>query len=330
MSALQLLWYGIICLLFIGFICLEGADFGVGMSFLFLSKEKQQQDAFVSAIEPTWDGSEVWLVTAVGGMFASFPVWYGSLLSGYYLLFLLLILSLIIRGVSIHFRLEMGSKGNRFFDKGLFIGSLLPPFVLGVIFASMSSGIAINSQGHVEESLLSYFTLYTIAAGILVGLTSLLHGLNFLALKTSGVLRDNVIVFRKRWENITAIFSLVFVVLLVFSTGYFDKHAIYTVLLIIMMTIGLASQFKKNTKSDWFKLLGTALMFISEFLLLITGSFPNVITSNNPIGNSITIQEASSSPQTLKLMTVIALILVPIILIYQVYAFSVFRKRITI
>lgn len=329
MTGLQLLWYILICLLFIVFICLEGADFGVGMSYLFITKDKKTQNALVYAIEPTWDGSEVWLVTAIGAMFASFPIWYGSLLSGYYLLFLFFIICLIFRGVAIHFRLEVNENEQNIFDKLMFIGSLFPPFLLGVIFASMSSGVLINSEGHIQTNISNYFNLFTIVAGITVASTSFIHGLNFLNLKTGDGLRSKVINFREKHRVTIISINLIFICTMFFFTEYFTNHFVYLLMLLIILIAGIVLQLKKLIASDWNNYIGSTLMLVSQFLILLTSSFPNVITDIENPSHSITIQEASSSPQTLKLMTIVVVILIPLIIAYQIYAFSLFRKRIT-
>lgn len=328
MTSLQLLWFILICVLFIVFMCLEGADFGLGITYLFIAKKPEEQEAIVSIIEPTWDGSEVWLVAAIGGMFASFPIWYGSLLSGYYLFFLFLIIGLIFRGTAIHFRGEGTPRSNRLFDKGLMIGSLLPPFLLAVIFSSMTSGIPVDAQGNIRGAVNTYLTSYTIVTGLLMVILCIVHGLNYGTLKTAGSLRSKLIDFQKYWRVPFVLLAITYGILIVLSTPYLIENPIYTIALLALLGLGVISQLVPF-QQDWLKYLGSTLSIVSLMLLIISGAFPLVIVDSFGV-NSIAIQEASSTPYTLQLMTKIVAVLLPIIILYQCYAFYLFRKRISL
>src|SRR5699024_2880747 len=127
MSNLQLLWFILIGILFAAFFFLEGFDFGVGMSVQTLANDEHEQDQLIQTIGPVWDGNKVWLITAGGAMFASFPIWYAALFSGYYLVFLLILIGLIIRGVSFEFREHMPHEKKWIWNWTLALGSLLVP-----------------------------------------------------------------------------------------------------------------------------------------------------------------------------------------------------------
>lgn len=124
MSFLQLLWFILIGVLFAGFFFLDGFDYGVGMATVTLSSDEAERDQMVQTIGPVWDGNEVWLITAGGAMFASFPYWYASLFSGYYIILMLVLVGLIIRGVSFEFRAKSPMPRKLIWDLALGIGSL--------------------------------------------------------------------------------------------------------------------------------------------------------------------------------------------------------------
>ena len=134
MSFLQILWFILIGVLFSGFFFLDGFDFGVGMAVKTLAHNESERDQIVSTIGPVWDGNEVWLITAGGAMFASFPYWYATLFSGYYLILLLILVGLIIRGVSFEFRAKCAPYQKNIWDNAMAIGSVMATFLFGVMF----------------------------------------------------------------------------------------------------------------------------------------------------------------------------------------------------
>ena len=189
MSSLQLFWFVLIGILFGGFFFLEGFDFGVGMSVQTLAFNEKEKDQAIATIGPVWDGNEVWLITAGGAMFASFPFWYASLFSGYYLILLLILVGLIIRGVSFEFRHHMPEDKRWIWNWTLSIGSFIVPFFFGVLFTSLVKGMPIDANGDMSARFTDYINPFSIVGGIAVVLLSYLHGMNYLSLKTTGPIR---------------------------------------------------------------------------------------------------------------------------------------------
>lgn len=224
MSGLQLLWFCLIGLLFSGFFFLEGFDFGVGMSVQTLAQNEHEKDQIVATIGPVWDGNEVWLLTAGGAMFASFPYWYASLFSGYYLILLIILFGLIIRGVSFEFRHKVKPSHKYIWNWTLAIGSALVPFFLGVMFISLIQGVPINSNGDVIAHFTDYFNLFSIVGGVAVLLMSYLHGLNYISLKTEGPVRERARQYVNVLYWILYIGLVVFAILLYFKTDFFTLH----------------------------------------------------------------------------------------------------------
>lgn len=189
MSSLQLLWFLLIGVLFSGFFFLEGFDFGVGMSVQTLAHDEHEKDQIVETIGPVWDGNEVWLLTAGGAMFASFPYWYASLFSGYYLILFIILFGLIIRGVSFEFRSHMPKEHKQLWNWTLTIGSFLVPFFFGILFISMIQGMPLDANHNMTATFTDYINLYSLVGGVALTLLCYLHGLNYIALRTEGPVR---------------------------------------------------------------------------------------------------------------------------------------------
>ncbi|MEG2253822.1 MAG: cytochrome d ubiquinol oxidase subunit II, partial [Vagococcus sp.] len=188
MSNLQLLWFFLSAVLFTGFFFLEGFDFGVGMAVKTLAKNKRERDQIIRTIEPVWETNQVWLITAGGAMFASFPEWYASLFSGFYIFLLLVLVGLIIRGVSFKFRSSAeNAKERNIWEWTLCVGSFLATFFLGMMFIDLVRGMPLDETKNVMNATFGdYVNLYAIVGGVAVTLISYIHGLNYLRLKTDG------------------------------------------------------------------------------------------------------------------------------------------------
>lgn len=190
MSALQFFWFFLIGLLFSGFFFLEGFDFGVGMAVQTLTHNEHEKDQVVETIGPVWDGNEVWLLTGGGAMFASFPYWYASLFSGYYLILLTILFGLIIRGVSFEFRHKVPAEKKQFWNWTLTIGSAIVPFFFGIMFISLIQGMPLDASGNLSAQFSDYFNIFSLVGGVAMVLLAYLHGLNYIALKTEGPIRE--------------------------------------------------------------------------------------------------------------------------------------------
>ncbi|MEG2645214.1 MAG: cytochrome d ubiquinol oxidase subunit II, partial [Enterococcus sp.] len=166
MSSLQFFWFLLIGILFAGFFFLEGFDFGVGMSVQTLAHDEHEKDQVVETIGPVWDGNEVWLITAGGAMFASFPYWYASLFSGYYLILFAILFGLIIRGVSFEFRSHMPKKYKNIWNWTLTIGSFIVPFFFGILFISMIQGMPMDANHNMMATFTDYINLFSVVGGV--------------------------------------------------------------------------------------------------------------------------------------------------------------------
>lgn len=332
MFDLNTLWFVLIAVLWIGFFFLEGFDFGVGMLLPFLAKDDTKRRVIINAIGPHWDGNEVWLLTAGGATFAAFPQWYATMFSGFYLALFLMLFGLIIRVVAFEFRSKNTDlKWRSVWDWAIFTGSLLPALLIGVAFANLAAGVPIDGKMMFTGSLLTLLNPY----GLLGGLTSvsvfLLHGAIFLSLKTTDELQETSrAAARKLWLP-----AVIIAFLLAISTYFytdFVKHLGLNPGVIpfgALVTLALVRIFLDRKMEGWAFLM-TALNLVMTQISFFMILFPRVmISSTDPVNNSLTIYNASSSPYTLQVMTIVALIFVPIVLVYQGYTYWVFRKRLT-
>lgn len=326
----NILWFVLIAVLYIGYFILEGFDMGVGILLPFLAKKDEERRALINTIGPHWDGNEVWLLTAGGATFAAFPHWYATLFSGFYLALLLMLVALIVRAVAFEFRSKDDDpRWRALWDGAIFFGSAVPALLWGVAFTNLLRGVPIDASMTYTGG---FFNLLNLPA-LLGGLTSLslftLEGAYFLTLK----LTDNLAVRAqeaagKLWLP-TLLINVVFYSVVYFNpaiTGRIGLIQIPAVLAsLALLSAGLAA---KNKSFGWAFILSAAtiLLGISNTFLAL---YPNVMVSSIDPAYNLTIYNAASSTYTLKTMSIIALIFVPIVLLYQGWSYWVFRKRIS-
>jgi cytochrome d ubiquinol oxidase subunit II len=324
--ALNHIWFLIVGFLFIGYFVLDGFDFGVGMSLPFLGKDDTDRRVLINTIGPVWDLNETWVVVAGASLFASFPEWYASLFSGFYLALLLILVALILRGVAFEYRGKgETTKWKRTFDWMIVVGSALPALLWGVAFANIVNGVPLNAQHIYTGNLFTLLNLY----GLLGGLTTLtvfwLHGLIFISLKTDGEIRERArLLARKVGYATTAIAASFLVWTLV-------TH--FSVIGLILTGIAALALIAAQT-ANWINREGRAfglmvLTIVTAVGALFAALYPNVLPSTTDPAFSLTIDNASSSQYTLTVMSWVAAVMIPFVLAYQTWTYWVFRKRIS-
>ncbi|MDC2843049.1 cytochrome d ubiquinol oxidase subunit II [Limosilactobacillus mucosae] len=329
MTMLQILWFFLIGLLFAAFFFLDGFDYGVGMAVKTLAHNEAERTQLIRTIGPVWDGNEVWLITAGGAMFASFPYWYATLFSGYYLILLTILVGLIIRGVSFEFRAQSPMKKKPLWDNALALGSLIVPFFFGVMFISMIKGMPIDAQGNIQAGFLDYFNWFSIVGGVALTLLTYLHGLNYIALKTTGAIQARAQNYSQAFYWVLYLGEVVFALLLLFQTDFIKVHPLATLLglaLIVAFSV-LAHANTFRNRNGW-AFVFSGLTLVSLVALLFSGLFPRLMISSISSQYDLMIKSASSSNYTLIVMTIATLVLVPCILVYTIFAYWIFRKRI--
>ncbi|MCI1893179.1 MAG: cytochrome d ubiquinol oxidase subunit II [Lactobacillus sp.] len=329
MTALQLLWFLLLAVLFIGFFFLDGFDFGVGMATRLLAHDEAERTQLVSTIGPHWDGNEVWLITAGGAMFASYPLWYASLFSGFYLLFFLVLVGLIIRGVAFEFAAHAETeRGRSIWRWALFFGSIIPPFFLGMIFTAIIQPLPIDQAGNVFATFGNQVNLLTIVGGVAVVLMCLMHGLNFIRLKTEGPLRQRARALNAKLAWVLYAGEVVFAALVFFMTDFFKARPVSTTLIVVLIVVAaVAAHYGAVKDRELLSFISSGAGLALVVALIFNGLFPRVMIGVNP-AHSILIQDASASPLTLTIMTVVTCILLPIALGYFIWSYVVFHKRV--
>lgn len=327
---LNILWFILITVLFIGFFFLEGFDYGVGMLNPFVAKTDGERRIVLNTIGPFWDGNEVWLLTAGGAIFAAFPNWYATLFSGFYLALFLVLLSLIVRGVGIEVRSKKESKQWRnTWDWLIAISSFLSAFLWGVAVSNLVTGVPIDADMQFQGSFFTLLTPFTIFGGIVFVLLFAFHGAAFLKLKAGSDLvlqRVKALADKLGFALVAAV--VVWVVAVCLLTNLYTSLLALTFVAVAALALVAAVVLQMKDKNG--------LSFVAMFLTILfvtasvfAGLFPNVMISTLDSAWSLTIYNASSSPYTLKIMTIVALTLVPIVLLYQSWNYYIFRKRVT-
>jgi len=334
---LNTIWFVLIAVLYIGFFVLEGFDFGVGILTPFLSKDADPEAAdrkrrmMINTIGPHWDGNEVWLLTAGGATFAAFPQWYATLFSGFYLALLLLLVALIGRGVAFEYRSkDQNPRWRSLWDWLIFGGSLVPALLIGVTFGNLARGVPIEANMQYAGSFFTLLNPYALLAGISTLVAFTLYGAVFIGLKTEGELRLKALKLSRTLWLVTVAVLLVMVIATYFGTDFiqhlgYDPGVIPLVGIAAMLAAGY---FIRKGREGWaFAMIAVSLAFslVTAFLMM----FPRVMISTIDPAYSLTIENAASTPYTLQVMTVVAVIFVPIVLAYQAWSYWVFRKRLT-
>ncbi|PIC80472.1 cytochrome d ubiquinol oxidase subunit II [Sporosarcina sp. P18a] len=325
------IWFILIAVLFIGFIFLEGFDFGVGMSTKFLARNDLEKRVVMNTIGPVWDANEVWLITAGGAMFAAFPHWYATAFSGFYLPFVVLLLAFIIRGVAFEFRNKVDSKAwVKTWDWAVFIGSILPPFLFGVFFTSLIRGLPIDGDMNMYAGFTDFVNVYTVIGGVTFVLLSYLHGLLFIGLKTVGDLRERANTAARKVYALTGVFLVLFMIFTHLDTDALTDHGAILIPLysLAIVLYGLLFFFLK-TKREGLSFTMTGLVLIIIMASFFIALFPNVMISSLDPAFNMSIADAASGDYSLKIMTIVAFTMVPIVLAYTIWSYYVFRKRLT-
>ncbi|MDN4640137.1 cytochrome d ubiquinol oxidase subunit II [Agreia sp. PsM10] len=323
---LPTLWFGIIAFLFIGYFVLDGFDFGVGMSIPFLGKDDVDRRVIINTIGPIWDLNETWLIVAGAAMFAAFPEWYATLFSGFYLALLVILLSLILRGVSFEYRHQRPEASwKRRFDAMIVIGSAVPAFLWGVAFGNIIRGVPLDDGFNYTGTFFDLLNPYALLAGLTTLLLFFTHGTIFVSLKTDGALRQRARRLATRSGILTIVVAASFLLWTTLAYGSFFSAVLSAVAAVTLIAAVLANSRGREGAAFASMAATVAFAVLSLFLSL----FPDVMPASNDPANSLNIVNASSTPYTLQVMSWISLIALPLILAYQGWTYWVFRKRVT-
>lgn len=328
LTTLQIIWFGLWGLLWAVYFMLDGFDFGAGMVMPFISRSDTDNRVIINTLGPVWDGNEVWLITAGGATFAAFPTTYAYMFSWLYLPLLLILFSLIFRGVAFEFRGKKDSEGwKKGWDIIITVSSLLATLLFGVAFGNIFRGIPINmvdGQFVYEGHFFLLLNPYALLTGVFFVLLFAYHGAIWLSIKTTGELADRAASMSKKLFIPLVVVAVAFLAMTYFSTklynNYFAMPAFFAVIALCVVSLLLSGVTKKVTAFA----LSCLTIVLTTFTGII-GLFPNLIPSNINPEFSLTAFNTSSSHYTLTIMTIVVAIFVPIVIAYQMWTYYIFR-----
>lgn len=328
----QIIWFILWGLLWAVYFALDGFDFGAGILYPFIAKNEMEKKAVIHAIGPLWNGNEVWLVTAGGATFAAFPTTYANMFSYLYTPLLIILFALIFRGVAVELRGKSTSEGmKKFWDFWVFVGSFIPALLFGVAFGNIFKGLPFDASGY-YGTLFSLLNPYGLLVGLLFLFAFIVHGGLWVSLRVPDDLADKAYSKAKKFWFLQLICAVLFLVLTAMFTNLYNNFlelpywfSVPVAAVLCLLLTGFYLIKNKRGKAFIF----SALFIISLVFSGIIGLYPNLIPSSIDPKYSLTIFNSSSSLYTLKVMTVVVIIFVPLVLFYQAWAYKTFMYKIT-
>ncbi len=337
-------WFLIIAVLFIGYFVLEGFDFGVGMLMPFMGASHTGGDNLVSpladiaypdrrrrvllnTIGPVWDGNEVWLLTAGGALFAAFGGWYATMFTAFYLPLFLILVGLITRVCAIEWRGKINDERWRYWcDIGIGLGSWIPAILWGVAFANVVRGLPIDADAQYTGGFFNLLNPYALLGGLTTLLAFLTHGAVFIALKTDGVIRIDAQKYAARLSIPTLVVAAAFLLWTQFAYGNGWTWIPVLIAAVAALVMVGATQIGR----EGLAFLATSIAIAGTVATLFAVLYPNVLPSTLNESYNLTIANTSSSHYTLTVMTWAAVLITPVVILYQSWSYWVFRKRISV
>jgi len=320
-------WFILIAVLWTGFFILEGFDFGVGMLHSAVGRDDAERRAAINTIGPLWDGNEVWLIVAGAGMFAAFPGWYATMFSAFNLALVLLLAALIARGLSFEYRGKRDSPHwRRTWDWLLTVSSVLAPLIIGVALGDLLNGLPIDSAQNYTGSFWDLFQPYGVFTGVTLVLICALHGATFLSLKTTGDMHERSRHLARRIAPVTTAAVIGFAIWT--HVAHSDTFFLNPIELLAVLAV-LAAFWLVYEQRDGFAFAATTVTMASAIVAIFVGLYPNVMVSSTNAANNLTANNTASPAYPLKVMSVVAIILLPVVLIYQAWTYYVFRRRVS-
>lgn len=330
---LETIWFVLWGVLWAVYFMLDGFDLGLGTLMPLLAQDDNDRRVIYNAMGPFWDGNEVWLITAGGVTFAAFPTTYAVMFSSLYSALLLILFALILRGVAFEYRGKVDSPTwRRMWDWCLWVGSFLPALLFGVAFANIFQGIPIDGQGVYHGTLFTLLNPYGLLGGILFLGLFCLHGALWLSVKSLGDLQQRAEAMAKRLWLPVVVIAVIFLIATAFATSLWDNYLSSPWLLVmpLLAVAGLLGMRFYMAKDAWWRAWGASSVGIVFCTLFgVVGLYPNLFPSSLDPRFSLTAFNSSSSPLTLKIMLGVALVMVPLVIVYQAVVYKFFSHRIT-
>ncbi|GGG62642.1 cytochrome c oxidase assembly protein [Kocuria dechangensis] len=326
MELLPTIWFIAIAVLWTGFIVLDGFDLGVGMLMLTSTRDERRRRQMLNTIGPVWDGNEVWLITAAAGLFAAFPDWYASLLSALYIPFVFVLVGLILRAVSIEYRGKGRSdRWRRWADRALGGGSFLVAFGLGAALALTTTGLPLDANGDRVGGAFAWFTPWAVLGGLALVGFCLVHASAFLALKTDGPVRLRARGLLVRLGPAALVPFVGWVVAVQLLNGKTWTWPLLGAAAVAALFGWTSARLGREGRA----FAGSAAFLCCGLASVFANVHPVVLPSTLDAANDLTVTNASSGDYTLGVLTVVAGIGLPLVLLYQGWSYWVFRRRLT-
>ncbi|WP_182111533.1 MULTISPECIES: cytochrome d ubiquinol oxidase subunit II [unclassified Actinotalea] len=322
---LSTVWFLLIALLWTGYLVLEGFDFGVGMLLPVLGRKDRDRRLMINTIGPVWDGNEVWLLTAGGATFAAFPEWYATMFSGFYLALLLILLALIVRVVAFEWRGKFhDDRWRAWSDRALIFGSWVPAVLWGVAFANLVRGVPLDADHQFVGTFFDLLNPFALLGGATTALLFLTHGAVFLTLKTDGEMRQRAGALAARLAVVTLVVAGVWAVWAQVAYSVAWTWAATGLAAVMLLVLVAATRARR----EGLAFVASAVTLVAAVVLIFGSMWPDVMPATDP-AFSLSVAEASSTDYTLTVMTWVAVVLTPFVLLYQGWTYWVFRKRLT-
>jgi cytochrome bd ubiquinol oxidase subunit II len=328
--SLEVFWFCLIAVLWAGYFVLEGFDFGVGMLAPVLGHDDDERHTVIETIGPVWDGNEVWLVVAAGATFAAFPAWYATMFSGLYLVMLAILVCLIVRAVSFEWRGRGdGARWVRSWRWASTASSIGAPFLWGVGLAALLHGLPLQSDQTFGGDVGDVFSGYTVLAGLATVVLFAFHGATFLTLRLDGVLGIRAAALARRL-GLPAAVAVAGVLAWTVAVAV-DRNDRSVLPVLVPAAVGgvsvVAGALVGARRPGW-AFAATAVAAAMIVATLFTGLYPRAIVSHPDFSNSLTISDAATTHYALSVITVVAALCTPVVLLYQGWAYHVFRARV--
>ncbi|NLE23285.1 MAG: cytochrome d ubiquinol oxidase subunit II [Actinobacteria bacterium] len=323
------IWFFLIAFLLTGYVILDGFDLGAGVLYPFLGRSEEDMAVIRASIGPVWDGNEVWLITGAGAIFAAFPMVYAMTFSGFYLAIMLVLFGLILRAVSLEFR-HRDTSWKAVWDGALFVGSLVPALLVGVALGNVIRGVPMDAQGNYIGTFLDLLNPYSLLVGV-TGLALIVqHGAAWLAVKSEGTLHARALAWRRASFWTCAVLAVATSIATIVGVSRASDLVLgrwagwlFIAVAVVGILYTVLQMYRKGGELKSF--LGSALVIIGLAGIAAVGNFPDMVPARGtPEATSLTVERAASGDLTLLVMLIIALLFVPLVLIYTAIIYRTF------
>ena len=326
LGTLQVIWFFLIGLLFTVYTILDGFDLGIGALFHFVSKNDEERKVLLKSIGPFWDGNEVWLLAGGGALFAAFPNAYATSFSGFYIPMMVLLFALMFRAVSTEFWFY-DEKRRRIWAWTFVLGSFLPSLIYGVALGNVIIGVPIDRNYEFIGNILTLFRPYPLSIGLLGLVVILLQGATYISMKTEDPIKSRTTrLINILWYSFIIIFFITLIMTIIYkpdNLNSFVSWIFFIFVLIFWFYYRGCIKYSKYGKSFviW------SLLIVCLWGIVGSIHYPTLITASNDANNALTIMNSSSSARTLETMLIIAIIGMPFVIFYTIFAYKIFKGK---